>query len=364
MFINQLTQTLENWAPLSLQESYDNAGLLIGRHDQEVRKALICLDVTEVVMDEAIEQHCDMVIAHHPLIFKGMKKLNGANEVERCTIKAIQHQIAVYAIHTNLDNVASGVNAEIARRLQLQNTKILSPMPQNLLKLTTFVPHEHLQAVSSAVFAAGAGTIGDYDSCGYILEGKGSFRALEGANPFVGQKGQVHQEPESRLETVVPKHALQKVLSALFQAHPYEEVAYDVYPLENTFPETGAGMIGELTDTMNAADFVDFLKKQMDLQVVKATPLLKKGVRKVAFCGGSGAFLIPTAIQQGADVYITGDIKYHEFFQAEDRLTLFDIGHYESERFTIDLLYQFLREKFPTFALLKSQVNTNPVNYL
>lgn len=364
MLISEISRTIESIAPLAYQESYDNAGLLVGSPSDEVSNALICIDITEAVVDEAIAEGFQLIIAHHPLIFGGLKKLNGKNEVERCVLKAIKNNIAIYAAHTNLDSVHGGVNSKICEKLKLQNCRILAPAKGQLKKLVTFIPTEQAPQVQQAVFAAGAGHIGNYDSCGYSLNGEGSFRAGEHTNPFVGEKGELHVEAEVRFETIFPAHLQGKIISALLAAHPYEEVAYDIYPLDNEFAQVGAGMIGELAEPMSETEFLQLTKKQFGCSVVRHSPLLGKTVRRVAVCGGAGSFLIRHAIGAKADIFVTGDLKYHQFFEAEGKLVLADIGHFESEQYTKEVFYELLTKKFPKFAIRLSAIDTNPVNYL
>jgi dinuclear metal center YbgI/SA1388 family protein len=361
--IREITRVLEALAPLSLQESYDNAGLLTGSPDQQVSRILVTLDTTEAVIDEAISKGCQLVIAHHPVIFGGLKRLNGSNYVERTVIKAIKHDIAIYAIHTNLDNVHHGVNHKIASRIGLKNLRILAPVKGQLKKLVTFVPHAHLEAVQQALFAAGCGSIGNYDECSFGTSGTGTFRASETANPYTGSKGQRHLEPETRIETIFPAYAQAAVVKALKTAHPYEEVAYDIYSLDNEHPMIGAGMMGELEQPLSPQEFLEHLKRSMNLEMIRYTQTPNNQISKVAVCGGAGSFLIKKALAAGADAYVTGDVKYHEFFDAENRLMITDIGHYESEIFTTGLLKDVILEKFPTFAVLLSEITTNPINY-
>jgi dinuclear metal center YbgI/SA1388 family protein len=364
MQLSKITTYLESAAPLEYQEPYDNAGLLVGHPGQEITQALITLDVTEAVLDEAISNKCNLIISHHPLIFNGLKKLNGKNEVERCVIKAIQNNLAIYAAHTNLDSVLGGVNSKICEKLGLQKCQMLSAAPGQLKKLVTFIPFEHAEKVQQAVFEAGAGNIGNYDSCAYGIAGKGSFRGNEKSNPFVGKKGEIHYENEIRLETIFPGHLQPQVIDALLQSHPYEEVAYDIYSLDNTNPQSGIGMVGELDKAMDEIKFLRFAKKAFNAKVARHSPTLGRMVKKVAVCGGSGSFLIPKAIGVKADVFITADLKYHQFFEAEGKIVLADIGHFESEQFTKEVFYELLTKKFPKFAIRLSEVGTNPVNYL
>ncbi len=363
MTISAITNFLETIAPLSCQESYDNAGLLVGNANWEVKNVLCSLDATEEVVMEAVERGCNLIVAHHPIVFSGIKKLNGKNYVERAVIAAIKNDIAIYAIHTNLDNVHNGVSKEICDRLGLQNCHVLDAKQGLLIKLICFVPTEHLEIVRDALFAAGAGHIGNYSEASFASEGVGSFKAGENTNAFVGEKGVRHLEPEAKLEVIIPSHLQFSIVRAMQAAHPYEEVAYDLVPLANLQQQVGSGMIGELSTPVSEADFLQHLKTSFGIKAIRHTPLLHKMVKKVAVCGGAGSFLTKRAMQAGADFYVTSDVKYHEFFDADGQLVLADIGHWESEQYTVDLLMRHLQQKFPTFATFKTRVITNPVNY-
>ncbi|NRF38462.1 Nif3-like dinuclear metal center hexameric protein [Pedobacter foliorum] len=358
-----LIKHLEAFAPLNYQEDYDNSGLLIGHPDQDIHGALVALDCTEAIVDEAIAQNCNLIITHHPIVFKGLKKLTGKNYVERVVLKAIRHNIALYAIHTNLDHVKYGVNGVISQRLGLKNIKILTPKGSLLKKLVTFCPTAQASVLRSALFEAGAGQISDYSECSFNTEGTGTFKGGEDTNAFVGEKGVQHHEPEIRIETVFLAQDERKVLLALFENHPYEEVAYDIYALENRLETVGAGMIGWLEEEMDGKDFLNLVKDRMDAVVIRHTKLLPKRIRKVAVCGGSGSFLLKDAIAAGADAFVTADFKYHEFFDADEKLVIADIGHFESEQFTSNLLIDIIQEKFPNFAIRLTEHNTNPINY-
>jgi dinuclear metal center YbgI/SA1388 family protein len=364
MQVKEIISFIESLAPTAYQESYDNSGLCIGTPGSEVSGALITLDVTEAVVDEAISLELDMIISHHPLIFSGLKKITGKSETERCVIKAIKNNITIYAAHTNLDSVHGGVNSKICEKLGLKNCRILSPVEGQLKKLVTFVPVADLEKVQNAVLNAGAGNIGNYDSCSFSTNGTGSFRGNELSNPYVGEKGKIHYEKEARFETIFPKHLQNKVISALLKAHPYEEVAYDIYPLDNLNPQVGVGMTGELEEAVDETDFLYSVKNIFGCAVVRYTNLLQRKVKKVAITGGSGSTYLRAAIAANADVFITGDFKYHQFFEAENRIVIADIGHFESEQFTKELFYELLTKKFPKFAVRLSEVKTNPVNYL
>ncbi|MBL7727092.1 MAG: Nif3-like dinuclear metal center hexameric protein [Dinghuibacter sp.] len=363
MNISDIIATLEQWAPPSLQEQYDNCGLLTGNPGWECTGVLCTLDATEAVIREAIEKKCNMVVAHHPIIFRGLKKINGSNYIEQTIITAIKHDIAIYAIHTNLDNVLNGVSGKMADKLGLQNRRVLNPAKQLLKKLYTFVPEAHSGAVLDALFAAGAGQIGEYSECSFGVNGSGTFRGSETTNPFVGEPGKRHTEPETRVEVIFPAWLQNKVVAALLQAHPYEEVAYDIILLDNMFDRVGSGLVGELPEPMPENEFFNRVKQAFGLEIIRHSPFTGQPVKKVALCGGAGSFLVSNALQSGAQVFITADMKYHEFFDAEGRLVIADIGHYESEQFTTDLLFDHLTGKFPTFAVQKTIVVTNPVRY-
>jgi len=363
MNIGQVARYLETLAPAVLQESYDNAGLLTGDPSWPCSGILCALDATPQVVEEAIHRGANCIVAHHPIIFGGLKKITGKNYVEKSVILAIRHDIAIYAIHTNLDNLLSGVNGRIADRLGLINRKVLSPKPGLLMKLFCFVPVAHLEKLRSAIFEAGAGHIGNYSDCGFVADGTGSFKAGEGADPFVGEIGKLHEEKESRFEAVFPSYLLNAVLNAMRENHPYEEIAYDVVSLANPVPDIGSGLVGELPHSMTEAAFLELLKSQFGLKVVRHTALTGKPVRKVALCGGAGSFLISNALRANVDFFVTADVKYHEFFDANGQMVIADIGHYESEQFTIDLLQQVLQQKFHNFAVLKTGAITNPINY-
>ncbi len=364
MKLKDILALFEEAAPFSFQESYDNSGLQTGEPEMEINGALITLDVTEAVIDEALRYGLNLVISHHPVIFGGLSRLTGRNATERILIKAIKSELAILSVHTNIDSVSTGVNDRICRKLGLINCRILDPAMGKLLKLVFFVPVDHAGKVRQAVFEAGAGVIGKYDQCSYNVEGSGTFRASEHANPYVGRKGELHAEPEIRVETILPSHLRKKVVGALLEHHPYEEVAYDLYPLDNVYEKTGMGMLGEFEEPMEEHDFLNAVKMIFDAGCVRYTSLTDKPVSKVAVCGGSGSFLLGKAISAGAGAFITSDFKYHQFFDADGKILVADIGHYESEQFTKELFYELVTKKFPKFAVRLSEVVTNPINYL
>ncbi|WP_167605035.1 Nif3-like dinuclear metal center hexameric protein [Maribellus sediminis] len=361
--IKDISNFLESFAPLRLQESYDNAGLILGDQNSEITNVLITLDVTEDVVEEAIQKKCELIVAHHPIVFSGLKKITGKNYVERTLLKAIKNDVAIYAAHTNLDSVTGGVNGKICEKLGLENCRILQPADGLLKKLVTFVPVDHAEKVRQSVFEAGAGHIGNYDSCSFNIHGQGTFRGDDTTNPYVGKKGEQHYENEIRFETIFPAYIQGQVISALLNAHPYEEVAYDIYPLDNKFDQVGMGMIGTLPEELDETKFLQQLKEIFNTGVIRHTQLQNKKVKKVAVCGGSGSFLLNRAIAAGADLFVTGDFKYHQFFDAENKIVIADIGHFESEQFTKELFYELLTKNLSKFAVHLSEVNTNPVFY-
>lgn len=363
MKIADIITYLESLAPISSQEDYDNAGLIVGNPSTTLTNALISLDCTEEIVQEAINKGCNLIISHHPIVFKGLKKLNGKNYVERTVIKAIQNDIAIYAIHTNLDNYRFGVNQKIGEIIGVKNTEILAPTQESLVKLAVYCPVAYTEVVKNALFSAGAGHIGNYDECSFGIEGTGTFRGNDQTNPFVGKIGVRHLEKEEKIEVLVSKHKLKPVIGAMLVAHPYEEVAYDCHPLLNDHLYEGAGMVGELSDEMDEIDFLTLLKTRFNCGIIRHTALRHKPIKKIAWCGGAGSFLLPHAKAMGADIFITGDFKYHEFFDAENQLIIADIGHFESEQFTIELIDEYLRKKFATFAPCLTEINTNPVKY-
>ncbi|MGY3054548.1 dinuclear metal center YbgI/SA1388 family protein [Pedobacter sp. UYEF25] len=364
MRLSELIGHLEEIAPLNYQEDYDNAGLIVGDYTMQVDSALVALDCTEAIVDEAIANGCDLIITHHPIVFKGLKKLNGKTYVERVVLKAIRSNIALYAIHTNLDSVRNGVNGKICERLGLTGTKILRPRGNILKKLVTFCPVKQAEQLRQALFYAGAGNVGNYSETSFNVSGMGTFKGNEFSNPVVGERGVQEQTEELRIEIIFPVQQERKILLALFENHPYEEVAYDIFQLENMHQEVGAGMLGWLEEPMDGRDFLEMLKYQMQAKVVRHTNILPKKIRKVAVCGGAGSFLLKDAIAAGADAFVTADFKYHEFFDADQKLIIADIGHFETEHFTSNLLVEIIKKKFANFAIRLTEQNTNPINYL
>ncbi|AEW85069.1 Nif3-like dinuclear metal center hexameric protein [Flavobacterium columnare NBRC 100251 = ATCC 23463] len=371
MIINDIISILEEMAPLAYAEDFDNVGLLVGNRYLEATGVLVCHDALETVIDEAILKKCNMVVCFHPILFSGIKKITGKNYVERAILKAIKNDIAIYAVHTALDNHQEGVNKIFCDALGLQNTKILIPKPHFIQKLVTYTIPENAAQVRHALFKAGAGKIGNYEDCSFSSRGKGTYMGNENSTPEVGKPLEFIEAEEIKIEVTFEKYRQGKILKALFENHLYEEVAYEIYNLENLHQNIGLGMIGELETPMDEKEFLQFVKEKMQCEGIRHTHFMQKNIKKVAVLGGAGAFAIQNAIQNGADAYLTADLKYHNFYEAESKILLADIGHFESERFTKKYIVDFLKKKICSFAnylskdkIMLSEINTNPVNYL
>jgi dinuclear metal center YbgI/SA1388 family protein len=363
MKLSELISAIEAIAPPVLQEDYDNSGLIVGRPEQDVSKALLTLDCTEAVVDEAIAEGCGVIVAHHPIVFRGLKRFNESNYVEKTVMKAIRNDVAIYACHTNLDNVLNkGVNQKIAAKLGLKNVRILAPVKNRLSKLAVYVPENYADAVRDAMFSAGAGNIGNYGECSFNIKGNGTFKPEEGSKPFLGERGVRQNENEIRVESVLPAYIAGSVMAAVKKVHPYEEVPWDLISLQNSWQEAGSGLIGELEMPISGTEFTDRVKRALGATVIRHTRPVAL-VKTVAVCGGAGSFLIKTALSAGADAYVTADVKYHEFFDAEGRMMICDPGHFESEQFTTEIFHEILSVKFPNFATIFSRTSTNPVLY-
>lgn len=364
MIVSEVIKIVEEFAPPALAESFDNVGLMVGDQTMRVSGVLLTLDVVEQSVDEAVDRGLNLIIAHHPLIFSPLKSVSGKDAVQRTILHAIRQGVAIYCAHTNLDSVAGGVSFRLGEVLGLEKMRVLRPMKNNLLKLVIYSPFNYANTVRKALADSGAGHVGAYGSCSFSSVGEGRFCALPGANPFVGSVGDLHTEKEERVETIVQRHQLEKILSAVRKVHPYEEMAYDVLPMEIDDCSVGLGVIGELEQEMDALEFLNLVKRKLNLGVVKHSKLSKKMVKRVALCGGAGGSFIHNAIGCGADIYLTGDLRYHDYFIPENRITLADIGHFESEQFTLDIFYDVLIKKITNFTVCKTALNCNPINYL
>ncbi len=362
MKVKELVSELERFAPSCLQESYDNAGLNVGFPDAEINGVLICVDVVPEVVDEAIAKGCNMIVSHHPLIFPNIKRITGSNNVEKSIIKALQNNISIYCGHTNFDKAQNGVSKKMCEKLGLKNCTVIDAEKHLLRKIAVFVPESHADAVRKAMFLAGAGTIGYYDECSFNVNGTGTFRAGEKCNPFVGEIGKQHHEAEVKIEVICPSYLQAKVVSAMLKVHPYEEPAFDIYQIENQWEQVGLGAIGELAEEITEDELFETVKQTFKVGNIRHSAKTGRKIRRVAVCGGSGASYIRTAIAMKADAYITADIKYHDWFLAEGKILLLDIGHYESEQFTKEIFYDIVTKKSDGFASYHSEINTNPIN--
>jgi len=364
MIVNDVINYLEEIAPLAYAEDFDNVGLLVGDKNNEVSGILVTLDTLESVVDEAVKKKCNLIVSFHPIIFKGLKKLNKTTYVERTVVKAVQNNINIFAIHTALDNAVQGVNNIICDTLGLKNKRILLPQQGTIKKLTTFVPKKDAEQLRNALFLAGAGNIGNYNNCSFNTEGLGTYRGNKNSNPTIGKPGTLHAEPEIQISLTFHRHLESEILNSLFKNHPYEEVAFEITTLDNYNQNIGMGMVGELEKESDTVKFLQFVKNKMNASCIRHSKITKKTVKKVAVLGGSGSFAIEASKQLKADVLITSDLKYHDFFTAENQIILADIGHYESEQFTKNFLADYLSKKFTNFAVVLSATNTNPVKYL
>jgi dinuclear metal center YbgI/SA1388 family protein len=364
MKIKDIITILEEMAPLAYAEDFDNVGLLVGNANNNATGVLVCHDALENVIDEAIAKQCNLIVCFHPILFSGLKKITGKNYVERSIIKAIKNDIAIYAVHTALDNHKEGVNKIFCDSLGLINTKILIPKENFIYKLITYTIPENADKLRNALFDAGAGNIGNYGNCSFISQGIGTYQGNENSNPAIGQPGEFIEDKEIKIEVTFEKHLQAKILKALFSNHVYEEVAYEIYSLQNQHQNIGLGMTGEFENPMDENDFLAFVKEKMQAQGIRYSALTGKPVKKVAVLGGSGSFAIKNAIMAGADAFLTADLKYHQFYEAENKLLLTDIGHFESERYTKNYIVDYLTKKIPNFAIILSEENTNPVKYL
>jgi dinuclear metal center YbgI/SA1388 family protein len=364
MIVQDVINHLHNLAPLAYAEDFDNVGLLVGNKNQSVSGILVTLDTLEAVVDEAIDNNCNLIVSFHPIIFKGLKKITGKTYVERVVIKAIQNNIAIFSIHTALDNAIEGVNSIICDQLGLKNKRILIPQAGTIKKLQTYVPKLNAEELRQSLFNAGAGMLGNYESCSFNVDGEGTYLGNEDSSPTIGNKGELHTENETAISVTFKKHLESKVIKTLFETHPYEEVAYEISTLENTNQHIGMGMVGELDNEMNAKDCLVFIKNKMNTECIRHSKLINTSIKRIAVLGGSGSFAINAAKSANADLLVTADLKYHDFFSAENDIILADIGHYESEQFTKSFLVDYLSKKITNFAIILSKTNTNPVKYL
>ncbi|MDR1984952.1 MAG: Nif3-like dinuclear metal center hexameric protein [Prevotellaceae bacterium] len=364
MKIKDVIQCIEDYAPLCYQEDFDNSGLIVGNAETETNSALLCVDITEEIIDEAISKKINFIISHHPVVFSGLKKITGQTSTQRIVAKAIKHDIALYAAHTNMDNIAGGVNTKICEKLNLTDCKILSPRKNELVKIAVYVPELYAEKIRNAMFDAGAGNIGAYSDCSFCTKGKGTFKAGENTKPFTGEKGKLHVEDEIKIEMIAPKNNLSEIKKAILKNHPYEEVAYDIYNVDNKYENAGSGMIGTLPKPMTHDEFYEMIKNVFSLKIIRSTKPVSKTISRVAVCGGAGSFLLHDAIANQADIFVSGDFKYHQFFDAENKITIADIGHFESEQFTTEIFCDIIKKNLSNFAAQIAEKNINPIIYI
>lgn len=358
-FINEFEQII----PVRQAEDFDNVGLLCGNPEREISGVLIAHDALEFIIDEAIEKNFNLILCFHPIIFSGLKSITGKNYVERAVLKALENKIAIYAIHTAFDNDFFGVNYKICEVLGLKNQQVLMPKKNQLKKLEVYVPTDSAEKLRNALFVAGAGNIGFYDECSFTIQGDGTFRPLEGSDPVIGTHNERENANEVLINVIFEDYKTNQILFAMKENHPYEEVAYQLITLENDNQYTGLGRYGNLEQEMDELDFLTFIKQKFNIDIIRHSSLNNKKIRTIGVLGGSGASGIKAAMSAKCDAYITGDVKYHDFFSAEGKMLICDIGHFESEQFVVQQLFEILSEKFTTFAIAKTTQKTNPVNY-
>lgn len=361
--IKNIINLLDKWAPPAYSEEFDNVGLLVGDASIKCKGILVCLDSIESVVDEAIEEKCNLIVCFHPIVFSGLKKITGKNYVERAVIKAIKNNIAIFALHTRLDNHPEGVNKILIDKIGVVSSKVLIPKPSGIKKLSTYVPIENSESVLDALHKVGAGAIGNYTECSFTLEGKGNFKGDHASNPRLGKPLEKKQVNEIQIQVVFESHLKQIIENTLLNTHPYESVAYEIYTLDNTLSSVGMGRIGILKKPMEELEFLSFIKNKLNSQAIRHSPLTGKKIKTIAVLGGSGSFAIADCKKQNADAFITADLKYHQFYEGEKELLLIDVGHYESEQFIKKLIFDYLTKKMPSLAIVLSRSKTNPVNY-
>jgi len=359
MKIKEVISFLENKFPLSWQEDFDNSGIQCGDKERDITGVVVCFDMSEVVIEEAISKGANMVVSHHPIIYRDViKRIEPTNRVGKILCKALENKILLYSMHTNIDSGKAGGNSLFAQKLELQKLSVLSPKENEFCKLVVFVPSENSVFLRDALFKAGCGNIGNYSHCSFSCEGIGSFKPLADANPHIGQHNRIERVEEERIEMIFSKIKKRQIVEALYQHHPYEEPAFDIFALENTNKDIGLGRVGFLPQPMVAADFIHYVKQKLNVELVRFSGNSKAEISKVAVCGGGGASHIKDALTAGADAYITGDLKYHDFFIPENKMLLVDIGHFEGEHFIREIITSLLKEKFKNFSTYFTEVES------
>lgn len=361
MKLKSFVKKIEKKYPLNLAYDWDNVGLLVGDNDQEINKIMVCLEANEKVINEAIENDIDLIITHHPFIFSKIKKVTTSDLKGNLIHKLIKNNISIYSMHTNFDIAFDGLNDYFAEMLELDNIKILDKTnSENLYKLAVYVPKTHLDNVRTALGNSGAGHLGNYKECSFSSEGEGRFKPCDGANPYIGETNTLESVHEVKIETIVPQKILDKVISAMIKSHPYEEVAYDLYKLENKGDSVGLGRYGKLRTQMTFKELGLILKEKLDIKHLRVVGDLEEKVSKVAIVTGSGADMVKKAFKCGCDVLITGDMKYHD---AQDTLDIgmkvIDCGHFDTEKVFADIMFEYINKEFD-IEVIKSNINLNP----
>jgi dinuclear metal center YbgI/SA1388 family protein len=365
--IRDIADALEQWAPPGSAQSYDNVGLQVGDASRSVERAVLALDCTPAVVEEAERQGAELIITHHPLLFQPLSAVTTDDYESAVALRLAEAGIALYSAHTNLDAAPGGVSFALAKRLGLTDVGFLDGFDETLYKLATFVPADHFDAVRSALADAGAGRIGDYEACAFAHEGTGFFRPGDAANPHIGTAGgDLESADEVKLEVEVARWDLGGVLGALQDAHPYEEVAYDVYPVQQKNSRAGLGAVGRLASPESLSDFLGRVADRLDAGSLRYAGPDEATVERVAVCGGAGSDFVGQALAAGADAYVTADVKYHEFFEAlgpdgVPQLAFIDAGHYETEALTEALLRDWLADRFNDVDWQRTGVRTSPM---
>ncbi len=365
MTCKEIIKYFEEWAPKEIAWQKDNVGLQVGSLNNKLNNILLCLELHDQVIDDAIKKNCNLIISHHPLLFQPLKKIDLQNDKNSKLIeKLIKNNITLYSAHTNLDFTKEGVSFELAKKLKLNNIDFLVHQNSNQYKLSVFVPVDFVDKVANAIFENGGGRIGEYTNCSFRTKGNGTFKGSGNSNPYLGEKNKIELVEEIKLEVLVDSWKLKKILTAIFETHPYEEVAYDIYPLANSNKNYGAGTIGELDKPMHQKQFLDYVADNLKIKNFRYSKGNNK-IKKVALCGGAGSDLVKDALNSGADAFITADLKYHTFQDANEKILLIDAGHYETEIHSLDEVKRKLSHytigKNINTKIFKYEGSTNPI---
>lgn len=371
ILVKNIESTLSQLAPAMLKMDYDNVGLQVGDSSSKVKKILVSLNITSEVAEEAVKKKCDLIVSHHPLIFRPLKNIRAGEGNSDIIIKLVRNNISYIACHTNFDSVKQGVSFLLAEKIGLKNPKVLvtskeirkSSYIENY-KLTVYVPKTHLFLLKKALAEAGAATIGEYDFCYFEQEGTGSFRPGIKATPHIGEKEKLSEITEIKLETIVPVRTVSSVIKALLQTHPYEEPAYDLYKLENDFQNYGLGAIGDLEKEVSMNEFLKIVTNKLKIDNVRfSRPENSKRIKRVAVMGGSGGDMWRKALSQGADAYLTAECDHHTFLDAKGKLFIVEATHQATEQFAVQGLTNYIKSKYANLEVVTSQEDCDPILY-